>query len=237
MATGEGAGGSEAEPSPTWKTEEIMQVLLTRYRRIKAQGDDREILHNAGEVIEVKNKKLALQLCKDGWAEPYGADAMKIPGGVGVLATHKVSKVFWAAALELPVRWVKDGQYTLPFAYTVLWDPRTKPVQRYVHIALKILSRTDWDIGCVIRSYVRGKLACNIGSDEERARTKKIIKDLRIPYYRPGLIFIKRNERTQAFIECFQKERLGNDQRLSLLRALFITKPFLWALPAHWVAR
>lgn len=216
-----------------------MQLLLLRYRRLKAVGDLKEVLHNADEVIEIKNKALAEQMCKgpNPVAEPYGADAMALPGGVGVLTTRKVHAPFWATALDLPVRAVKDGHYVLPYAYTIIWDPKLKPVQRYVHIAVKILSGTDWDIGCVIRSYVKGKLACNIGSDEDRARTKAIIRDLRIPYYRPELMFIKRNERTQAFIECWQTERLGGDQRLGLLRALYLTKPFLWPLPAHWVAR
>lgn len=216
-----------------------MQLLLLRYRRIKAYGDLKEVLHNEGEVIEIKNKKLAEQMCQgpNPVAEPYGADAMELPGGVGVLCTRKVSAPFWATALDLQVRSIKDGQYALPFAYTILWDPKIKPVQRFVHIAVKILSRTDWDIGCVIRSYVKGKLACNIGSDEDRAKTKAIIRDLRVPYYRPEIMFIKRNERTQAFIECWQQERLGGDRRLALLRALYLVKPFLWPLPAHWVVR
>jgi len=213
-----------------------MQLLLLHYHRIKAEGDVREILHNAGEVIEIKNKALAERMCANKIAELYGADAMDLPGGVGVLTTHKVTEPFWASALDLQVRAIKDGEYALPFAYTIIWDPRVKPVQRYVHVALKILSRTDWDLGVCVRSYVRGKLAENIGSDADRAKTKAIIRDLRVPYYRPELMFIKRNERTQAFIECWQTERLGGDQRLALLRALYITKPFLWALPAHWVA-
>lgn len=216
-----------------------MQLLLLRYRRIKSVGDQKEKLYNAGDVIEIKNKQLAMQLCQgpNPVAEPYGAEAMALPGGVGVLSTRKVTAPYWATALELPVRAIKDGQYALPFAYTIVWDPRLKPVQRYVHIAVKILSRTDWDIGCVIRSYVKGKLACNIGSDADRAKTKAIIRDLRIPYYRPEIMFIKKNERTQAFIECWQTERLGGDRRLALLRALYIIKPFLWPLPAHWVAK
>lgn len=78
-------------------------------------------------------------------------------------------------------------------------------------------------------------LACEIGTPEEQARTRKIVGDLRMPVYASEMVFVQR-AMGREFIEVWRNERChGTDKRLSFLRAFYQVKPRLCALPSVWL--
>ena len=78
------------------------------------------------------------------------------------------------------------------------------------------------------------ELASRFGSNEERDRTEEIIHDLRVMVYDPRCLFIKRCTDTEHLIEMWAAERGQGSHKLAFLRALYIVKPLICALPISW---
>jgi hypothetical protein len=100
-----------------------------------------------------------------------------------------------------------------------------------------------WDVAVPLWRY--GVLAESLGSDAERARTRKIVRDLRIPVYGCELLFVADTELGRALVETWRRECAPPestpwtggtlDERLAFLRSFFLVKPRLCALPRSWL--
>lgn len=120
----------------------------------------------------------------------------------------------------------------LPFDRTVLWS-KNKPILKEL-FAVGIGLLTQWEVACPLYSYEQ--LAVHVGSVEERARTQSIISDLRVPLYDTRLIFVRKGENGQRLLKEWKRQtQEGDDAQLAFLRALYLVKPLILALPISWM--
>lgn len=95
-----------------------------------------------------------------------------------------------------------------------------------------------WDAAAPLWRY--GVLAADVAGGEERARTERIVRDLRLLLYAPELLFVADNPAGHDLVatwrtECEADGCTGSDGRLAFLRALYLVKPMLCVLPRSWL--
>ena len=94
-----------------------------------------------------------------------------------------------------------------------------------------------WEVAAPLRSYEQ--LAANFGDPEERAASEALVIDLRQPVYDPRVLFVLRSAQTERLQKAWRQEerecRCEGFCPLPFLRALWITKPLILALPAGWL--
>jgi hypothetical protein len=141
-----------------------------------------------------------------------------------------------AAKHALPVI-VASDMTTWPFERALLVGPKAAVPWQLVEAGYHLV--TLWDAAAALMvgdddQHVR--LAADIeGTDTERKRTVKLLGDLRVPIYASELLFVRRSEMTIDLIETWRAEMVhGPEERLAFLRAFFLTKPKLCALPSIW---
>jgi hypothetical protein len=125
----------------------------------------------------------------------------------------------------------KRGDLMLSYNRTLFWRPdfhfRSETLEPGFHL-LK-----TWDCAAPLVSYEQ--LALHAGTDEDRARTKQVIRDLRVPLYETRMMFVRRNTIGRALIDAWKAElESGGDERLAFLRAFYTVKPRMNALPTTW---
>lgn len=120
---------------------------------------------------------------------------------------------------------------SLKWPKTMIWDPEVPLRNELVPIGFHLLD--TWQIVCPVFSY--DQLACDIGENDDKKRTKDLIHDLRVPLYDSRLMFIKRCSDTQYLLDCWQEEQIdSNNQYHSFLRAIYRAKPLILPLPLTW---
>ena len=93
----------------------------------------------------------------------------------------------------------------------------------------------SWELAAPLWRY--GVLAADVGTKEERERTKALCFDLRVPLMEPGLLFARQCAATEQMLETWRHECEGGaNERLAFLRALCLVKPRLLTLPRSWLA-
>lgn len=134
---------------------------------------------------------------------------------------------------QLGLAMAQGNSEMLPFERTLIWDPVAPLRLAMVPHGLRFLDR--WQIACPLYSY--RLLARDIGTDEERERTARVIHELRVPVYDYRVLFVRRCAETLRFMGAFQEESdCGEDDlRLPFLRALYRVKPLMLALPQQWL--
>jgi len=148
-----------------------------------------------------------------------------------VLSTHDSTIEAQAKAHKLLVT-VDAG---LPLAYdkTLFVEPGTKIPWNLLPAAWHFLER--WDAAVPLWRY--GVTAADVGSTEERWRTQKIIRDLRVPLHSVELLFVRDDEDGRALMEAYRLElQASQEPRLAFLRALYRIKPRCCVLPRSWLA-
>jgi predicted O-methyltransferase YrrM len=91
-----------------------------------------------------------------------------------------------------------------------------------------------WDVAAPFSSDQ--VLAEQIGTSEDRERTRAIVRDLRIPVYAHELLFVRDNGAGRMFTEHWRADCDGGDERLAFVRALAAVKPWFCVLPRVWLA-
>lgn len=108
----------------------------------------------------------------------------------------------------------------------LLWDMSAPLRHELIVTGLGLL--TKWQLACPLLNY--DTLAGNVGTEQERAATKAVIHDLRVPAYNPKVIFARQGEETRKLFS------LWNDGgELSFLRALYQARALTMALPPSWI--
>lgn len=93
-----------------------------------------------------------------------------------------------------------------------------------------------WDAAAPLWRY--GVLAQDLGTKAERAQTKGLVRDLRVPVYAADrLLFVRQSPEAEQLLVAWDCEREGGaDPMLAFLRALYRVKPLFLALPRSWLA-
>lgn len=136
-----------------------------------------------------------------------------------------------AKAAKLPFNYADLP--AVPYDKTLIVDSGTAVPFDLLPAAWHFLDR--WDAACPLYRYKA--TAGELGSEKERKLTQAIIRDLRVLTHSVELLFVRNNEAGQALIaEWNEQHKPGYDRRLSFLRAFYIVKPVLCALPTSWLS-
>jgi hypothetical protein len=145
-----------------------------------------------------------------------------------------------AARHKLPVIVTADLT-TWPMARALIVEPGTGVPWPLVGAGFHLVETWDAAAPLMVGADDRGadaghvRLATEVGDHPERKRTAKIVGDLRVPLLNCDLLFVRRSDVTIALLETWRNELAhGPDRRLAFLRAFFLTKPRLCALPSIW---
>jgi len=189
--------------------------------------------YQPGDWVEV-GKMLANKLVSEGAARPpnvteYNAAVM---AGVGVVTPDTA---FARDRLAVYGKTLEFEMATIPsisYAKTIWYDPSLVLRPELVSVGVNFLD--TWEVAVPFSDYKT--LALNIGSDDDREKTKKVIRDLRVPVYDTRLIFVRHTKETERLFATWNEEMQdGGDTRLAFMRAVYKVKPFLLALPCSWV--
>jgi len=118
--------------------------------------------------------------------------------------------------------------YALDSARTLFWD--TAYNLRAELLPVGFYRLRNWQVVAPLYSYQR--LARDLGTPDDRAKTEAVIHDLRVPVYDVRCLFIRRCSETEELLRLWQAET--GDRLLAFMRALYQVKPILCALPLTW---
>ncbi len=132
-----------------------------------------------------------------------------------------------------------SAEPVLAYDHTLLVEPGATVPWTTLGAGLRLLG--SWEVAVPLAVTVDGQnvvLADSLGSTEERARTARVTRDLRVPVYASELVFVRRGEAGAALVDAWRTEMAqGGDRRLAFLRAVHAVKPRLCTLPAMWAGR
>lgn len=121
----------------------------------------------------------------------------------------------------------------LVYGRSLLWDAMRLQSLRLNILPIGFSLLDTWQIAAPVWSYT--ELAAHVGNAAEREYTQSIIRDLRVLMYDTRMVFVRRCGDTRKFVSVWRDEsEKGADERLAFLRALYIVKPVLLALPTTW---
>lgn len=193
--------------------------------------------YHPGDFVPLRNQQLRLYLAK---GQVELAPTIRYDGALGL---DGCGIVVTGGDFENAQRYVAqknlcgiemvDDVMNLPFPRTLLWDGQC-------HLRLDLMPAgffrltTGWQVAAPIYSYK--KLARDMGDADDRQHTLEVVRDLRVPVYDPRTVYVRRCGDTERLLEVWRDEREQvSDGRLAFLRALYIVKPTICALPPTWI--
>lgn len=188
--------------------------------------------YHRGDWVEV-GKQTALRWLESGEARAPIRPKVDLGSGVGVVLRQESSTaraVLAKLGLTLPVA---VGDAGCQYDKTLLWEPSAILRPELLPVGFGLLDR--WQVAVPLLSYET--MAADLGSQAERERTAAVIRDLRVPVYDTRLLFVRRGGDVERLLTIWASERVGGDERLAFLRALWTVKPIILALPATWIKR
>jgi len=200
--------------------------------------------YQPGDWVKVGKQTATLWLA-DGSAEIPGPDASKmevvkelIGSGCGVRMWPEgpvgaLAKTFGNCTKSLSF---STGPVALPYRYTMIWHPTTRVTPQQVLIGFSQITsqkgHLSWEM--VARLAAGSKLARDVGPDAERAKTKALIGDLRVPIYNTGALWVRKTKATEGLIKRWTASmKAGEDESHAFLRALYTEGILLCTLPAE----
>lgn len=185
-----------------------MQIELLKPRKLRnKKGEVRE--YKPGEIIDFLRNNTANTFIKQGIARK---------------ASHQEVVL---SIKRLPIvqgfEFIHDRQ--------VYWDGTVQLKESRIDKGLALLD--TWEMVAPLYDTL---IAARSGKDEaERTLTEGIIRDLRVPVYETGIVFLRRCEATITFLHLWRDEKLRGDSPLAFLRALYVAQPLIYALPSAWL--
>jgi len=130
--------------------------------------------------------------------------------------------------------------YDLPWERTALWDPRINTTAESIALGLlRIDGRGEfpaWELAAMLEHKTR--LAADVGTPEERARTLEVLGDLRLPVYQTGLLWVRKTPAAEEVIQLWRAEvDAGADPQHAFLRVVYTRRVLLCTLPADWIGQ
>jgi len=208
-----------------------MWVQLRSLKRVEVKGKLKT--YRPGDWVDV-GKQTALRWISEGDAwipEGKAADLLSADCGVFIwgdeaLGLEKLGD--YAGKVETKA----GGWPEMAWGKTMVYAPALRLRKELVPIGFHLLD--TWQVAVPLFDY--DKLAAHLGDEGDRERTEAVVRDLRVPLYCSELLFLRRCGDTERFLEKWKEEQAGGgDRRFSLLRALYLTKPLVLALPTTWI--
>lgn len=204
-------------------------LQLTKPKRISIDGKSTD--RYPGDWVQVGRQTANAWIAEGSAVVPYpqAMQAEEPAGTAGVM-------VFWGDASydEIKVEWdAKSRVWELRWEKTCFWDTRASTPRHLLAAGFHFLNK--WQVVAPLWDY--RELAMNEGTEEERERTRAVIRDLRVPMYDTRLIFMRRCPETRSMLEIWDAESNGKMDRLAFLRALYRIKPLTLALPVTWTGQ
>ena len=203
-----------------------MWVRLSTLKTVSIGGQRRT--YQQGDWVEV-GKYDALQWLANGDATLPDGDMGPLVGDCGIRVYGGADAPKLAGKLPLTV-----GGLTLPYPQTLLLRSGRCIRENFIPIGFYLVEQ--WEIAAPLYDYEA--MACTRGTPEEQRRTQDVIRDLRVPTYNADTVFVRRSKETQEFLRVWERELVGSAETdLAFLRALYIVKPAVCALPVQWIKR
>lgn len=207
-----------------------MWIRLRCIMHIERAG--KMVTYRPGDWVDVGKQQALLWLSRGDAEIPSFKREHQSAGELGVViqAERLDAYVPQFELTQLTLQYVA-GSPQLAYPRTLCWNPQAPLRPELVGPGFGFLD--NWEIAMPIASY--SELALHVGSEEARARTRIVIRDLRVPLYDTSLIFARRCEATERLFQQWGIEgESGDDDRLTFLRAFYQVKPLMLALPATW---
>ena len=210
-----------------------MWVQLKTVKQIETCGKIRT--YQPGDWVDV-GKQAARQWLAAGDASiPEGMLPELLPADAGLVIRRaqedNTPPDLTGLVLALQIHYDPDGMNWLPHSYNAIWRPDLHWRTSLIPVGLHLLQR--WQVAAPVASF--DYLASDMGSEQDRERTRAIIHDLRIPVYDTRLIFARRCPAVRKLMAVWHEERKAGDEGLAFLRALYQVNPTILALPTIWV--
>ena len=192
-----------------------MQIELLKDRRIERNGQMH--LYKKHTVVNI-GRMDAERLIASGEAkltETFEAVARDLPPDTGIVALAD----FGDLATQLPGFPIRDGSSSLPtelpynFALLLSGGPQFVSGDHgfrrdFLRVGFRFIEH--WQMAVPLWSYT--ELACHIGTETDREKTKAVIRDLRVPVYDPRVVFMRKCEDTERFLRTWKDERASGDE-------------------------
>lgn len=201
-------------------------LQLRQAKVIETQG--RSTTYQPGDWVQV-GKQLARQWLADGSAYSPFPDVNRVEEPAGTAGIMLFGQVASPPDLGIPV--ANDAAWELRWDKTLFWDYSVSVKVPLLAVGFQFLDK--WQVACPLVDY-RHLAQDEEMSEGEKQRTVAVIRDLRVPLYDNRLVFMRRCEDTRRLLEVWDQE---GPSRLAFLRALYITKPLLLALPCTWTGQ
>jgi hypothetical protein len=207
-----------------------MWVRLKAIQRGYRQG--KLVPYRPGDWNDVGKQTALLWLSRGDAEIPTFRNSSLVAGEAGVVirapSVEPYQAQFSLTKLDLLL---SVGEPCLAFQKTLIWEPGLLLRVELIGAGFGMLD--TWEVAAPLYSY--DELAVHIGTDEERARTQAVVRDLRIPLYDTRLIFARNCENAKRLFDAWTNEREGStDERHAFMRAFYKVKPLMLALPATW---
>lgn len=203
-----------------------MWVQLKSIKRILTNGKLKA--HYPGDWVDV-GKQAARRWIADGDAWDPNAEEVVLMEGTGILALSDALPVLPSQMTDVAIK-RGDTPY-MPWERTLLWTPSCPLQTSLLPIGFGFLD--VWDVAVPLYDY--GVLAKDIGTKADQDKTRRVVRDLRVPVYDTALIFIKRGRATEKLLRTWIAETSEEgDTRLAFLRAFYRVKPLMLPLPMTW---
>lgn len=195
-----------------------MWIQFLTPQMIEMAGENRRF--SPGDWADL-GKALALRLIAQGAARTLSSEIITGFPDAGIVCTAEPQEsLAFPFVVEEP---------SLLFERTLIWEPTLPLRMDLLPIGFHLLER--WEMAVPIASLT--DLALSLGTAKERKETQRIIRDLRVPYYDTRIIFARRCSAAEQVIR-YWSSSTGNKE-LAFLRAIYLYKPVLCALPVTWV--
>lgn len=176
-----------------------------------------------------------------GQVEPLARemDARVATGEYGIVILAQPEDVYTEALLPLLSKVsVTYGEIGLPYLYNFIWDP-VEPVStqliNYGWLRISQLNPKEerWSMAASLTSLDDTLL--DYGDEEDKEKALTLLGDLRVPVYKPGLLWIYRTRETEKFVEEYKHQlALGGSKHHCFIRALYKCQVKICTLPTDW---
>lgn len=198
-------------------------VQLLREVSLSEQGKRKT--YRRGDWVQVGNSQ-ALEWLASGTAIMPKVEYAALTEGCGAVP--------WGGAMKVPgLPNTSSEMPMLAYSKMLLWNSGVKLRTELIPTGMHLLDK--WELAAPLFSYTQ--LANEIDTDAARARTQEIIHDLRVPYYEPRILFARQCPACERLLQVWQEEQQHGGMALAFLRAVYIVKPIVCALPISWIGR
>lgn len=217
-------------------------VVLCRPKQIRKGGVTKT--YRQGESVEV-GRQTALRWLLDGSAAdqygqigPTGAAAKFDPEefGVRIRKSSGQANLAFLGKLTEQVS-VSYGPPDLAAEFMFIWRPDLVIFERVISYGLLKMQlgaeESSWEMAAPLLNLEL--LAKDVGTAEDKAKTLKVIGDLRFPVYDSRAVWARKCPAAYKVIEAWKADLAeGGGEYHSFIRALYTKRAMLCTLPANW---